>query len=169
MKNNLCLALLALALAAGLARAADMAPLWLENGGGVSLAAGSLDAALPCQTMTVSLKWGGAAGAPRLIGKPAPCPKVSIYIGYLRDTLFIEGLDAKGGRLFVATGPNPLHQDVEAPSPSGMAHAGIDTPAPTISTLIRAPVTLSLARLRWYNVDAKYQPHLIGETSWVRP
>ncbi len=170
MNKNVCLALSALVLAGAAARAADIAPLWHEDGGGISPASGSVAAAIPCQTMIVSLKPGSTAqDAPVFKDKPAPCPKLSLYVGYLRDTLFIEGLDAQGGRLFVATGPNPLHRDGEGPSFSGMANTAIDTPAPAISTLIPAPVALSLARLRWYDVDAKYQPHLLGEMPWVRP
>jgi hypothetical protein len=92
----------------------------------------------------------------------------SLYIGYLRSTLFIEGLDATGARLFVATGDNPLRQDVEVPpAPGGqMSWRSIDNHATLVTTLIRAPITQALRRMRWYDVDENDQPRLLGETSW---
>jgi hypothetical protein len=158
------LAVATVALATGTARGDDAKPvLWHEAAGGVLPAAGSVDPAMPCQTMIVSLVKGSAAN---LKGAPAPCKPVSLYIGYLRDNLFSEGLDTKGARLFVISGPNPGHADVEGPAGT---HASTDTPVPVVSTLIRAPITPALVKLRWYDVDANYQPHLLGESSWVAP
>lgn len=107
--------------------------------------------------------------AASLIGTPSTCRNTSIFFGYLRGTLFIEGLDSQGGRLFVATGFNPLHQDLEVPpSPNGgqASWHSVDTPAAVINTIINAPLTDKLARLRWYDVDENFQPHLLGEASW---
>jgi hypothetical protein len=94
-----------------------------------------------------------------------------VYIGYLRDTLFLEGLDAKGARLFVASGFNPLHQTNEAPPVPGAAAIvkSTDRPAASVQTLISVPVTAPLARVRWYDVGPDQQPHLLGETAWVTP
>jgi hypothetical protein len=146
-------------------------PLWTADGGGVLPAAGSVPTSGRCRPVEVSLnRRRGAPEAPpaRIRGEPAPCRPASIYIGYLRGTLFVEGLDAKGGRLFVATGFNPLHQDVEVPpAPGGGTpswHA-VEAPAPSVQTMIFIPVAAAPARLRWYDVDAAQQPHLLGETA----
>lgn len=156
----------------GAATASAPAPLWVAGGGGVSPVRGKLGAEVPCQLMTVSLALhkGATAPPPAFHGRPSVCQTASIYLGYLRGTLFIEGLDAGGARLFVATGLNPLHQDVEAPPAPGAAGAswrGAEASAPVISTAIRAPVTASLSRLRWYDVDGAGRPHLLGEARWT--
>src|SRR5580698_10380500 len=132
--------------------AAGNGPLWTVDGGSVVPALGSVDASVPCH-------------------------KTSLYDGYLRSTLFIEGLDGNGARVFVATGFNPLHRDVEVPPPppppnssspspssGAMSWQAVDTPATLVTTLIAAPFTPALVRLRWYDVDDKFQPRLIGET-----
>jgi|GEM_PF-3541800 len=147
-------------------------PLWSTDGGGFSPAAGSVNSDVACQSVWLSLQRDRAKGpppAPRLIGQASPCRPTSLYIGYLRSTLFIEGLDANGARLFVATGDNPMHQDVEAPPPRGgqMRWFSVDNGATQVSTSIRAPITPALTRMRWYDVDENNQPRLIGETSWV--
>jgi hypothetical protein len=150
-------------------------PLWQSAAGGFSPAAGSIAPTVPCEAVALALKLVATAAdpsPPRLIGDLIRCSTESIYIGYLRSTLFIEGLDGNGVRLFVATGMNPLHQDLEAPPPSSggsMSWHSTDTPEPTISTLIHAPITPALARLRWYDVDASDQPHLLGEMVWGTP
>ena len=166
------LALLAAA-GAGVASASapPPAPLWTADGGGVSPTRGAVGPEVPCQLVTVSLRLhkGASPPPPELHGKPSACQATSIYLGYLRGTLFIEGLDAAGARLFVATGLNPLHQDVEAPPAPGATGAqwrASDASAPVLSTTIRAPLTPSLSRLRWYDVDEYGQPRLVGETSW---
>ena len=151
------------------------APLWLAQGGGFTAAPGKADPKAPCQLLSVSLKLaeGGSPPPPKLFGAPSPCQTTSLYIGDLRGTLFVEGLDASGARLFVATGLNPQHQDVEAPPSSsgpGMAWRGADaTPVPVLTTTIRAPLTPALSRLRWYDVDAQDQPRLLGEAAWTAP
>ena len=151
------------------------APLWQSAAGGFSPATGSISPNVPCVAISLSLKLDAAAAdppPPRLIGEQSPCRNESIYVGYLRSTLFIEGLDAKGVRLFVATGMNPLHQDVEVPPPpsgGSMSWHQTDTPVPVVATLIRVPVTPALVRLRWYDVDANDQPHLLGEMAWSSP
>jgi hypothetical protein len=197
MSIRLALALPLALLVAGCAHAAssaapppspaDNGPLWTTDGGSVVPASGSVDANVPCQSMTIALQRDAAAPpapAPQVVGHPVPCRKTSLYNGYLRSTLFIEGLDGNGARLFVATGFNPLHQDVEvppppppppsassSPSPSGgtMSWQAIDTPAALVTTLIAAPFTPALTRLRWYDVDENFQPRLIGETKWAPP
>ena len=147
-------------------------PLWRADGGGVAPSAGSVAMTGFCWRVSLSLKRDPAApdvDPPRIRGEPAPCREPSIYVGYLRDTLFLEGVDAKGGRLFVASGANPLHQDSEAPpAPEGGAarFQSADSSAATVSTLISVPVAAPLRRLRWYDVDANQQPHLLGETAW---
>jgi hypothetical protein len=108
----------------------------------------------------------------KLIGRPSACFNSSIYVGYLRSTLFIEGLDAKGARLFVTTVANPLHQDVEVPPPpsgGAMSHRVIETKTAAITAVISAPITPALVRLRWYEVGVDDQPSLLGETLWTRP
>jgi hypothetical protein len=165
--------------------AAGNGPLWTVDGGSVVPALGSVDASVPCQSMTIALQRDAAAPpppAPKSFGHPVPCHKTSLYDGYLRSTLFIEGLDGNGARLFVATGFNPLHQDVEVPPPppppnssspspssGAMSWQAVDTPATLVTTLIAAPFTPALVRLRWYDVDDKFQPRLIGETTWAPP
>ena len=162
-------------------------PLWTADGGSIAPALGSVDPSVPCQSMTIALQRDAAAPpppAPQAVGHSVPCRKTSLFNGYLRSTLFIEGLDKNGARLFVATGFNPLHQDVEVPPPpppppspsaSTSASAGamswrsVDTPATLVTTLIAAPFTPTLVRLRWYDVDENFQPRLIGETKWAPP
>jgi hypothetical protein len=160
-------------------------PLWSADGGSIVPASGSADASVPCQSMSIALERDATAApppAPKPVGHAVPCRKTSLYNGYLRSTLFIEGLDRSGARLFVATGFNPLHQDLEVPPPpppppsaSTPASSGspswqaVDKPATLVTTLIAAPFTPALARLRWYDVDENYQPRLIGETTWTPP
>ena len=147
-------------------------PLWRADGGGVLPMAGSAPTIGNCWRVSVSLRLDAAAppAAPPLIrGAPAHCQLPSIYIGDLRDTLFLEGVDANGGRLFVATGFNPLHQTSESPPGSG-GGAGIQTvdrTAPSAATLISVPVGAPVVRIRWYNVDANQQPRLLGESDWA--
>jgi hypothetical protein len=151
-------------------------PLWRADGGGVLPSAGATPTTGMCWRASMSLRLaadGPAAPPPTLRGAPAHCVVPSVYIGYLRDTLFLEGLDAKGERLFVAIGFNPLQQTAETPPSSG-APASIqstDRPAPRVDTLISVPVGAPIARVRWYDVDANQQPRLLGETVWgnVRP
>jgi hypothetical protein len=50
-----------------------------------------------------------------------------------------------------------------------MSWQAVDTPATLVTTLIAAPFTSALARLRWYDVDENFQPRLIGETKWAPP
>jgi hypothetical protein len=201
MKPHLTCALSVALLAAGCASttnpaAADPAPqtaaapangpLWTADGGSVVPASGNVDATVPCQSVSIALQRDDAApptAAPKAVGHSVPCRKTSLFNGYLRSTLFIEGLDKNGARLFVATGFNPLHQDVEVPPPppppspsaSTSASAGamswqaVDAPSTLVTTLIAAPITPSLARLRWYDVDENFQPRLIGETKWAPP
>lgn len=172
---SFALLLAACAPAAGAAAPPAPIALWRTDGGGFTPAQGKVDPKAPCQLLTVSLdrRKGGPPPPPppEFHGKPSACQASSLYLGYLRGTLFIEGLDADGARLFVATGLNPLHQDVEAP-PSPSAAAGwraSDASAPVLTTTIRAPLTASLARLRWYDVDGRDQPHLLGEAKWNAP
>ncbi len=204
MKPHLTCALSVALLAAGCANmtksaAADPAPqmasapangpLWTADGGGVVPAAGSVDGSVPCQSVSIALQRDAAAApppAPQAVGHTVPCRKTSLFNGYLRSTLFIEGLDANRTRLFVATGFNPLHQDLEVPPPppppsspsastSAPASAGapswqaVDTPSTLVTTLIAAPITPALVRLRWYDVDEKFAPRLLGETTWTTP
>ena len=152
-------------------------PLWrADGGGGVLPSAGAVPTTGTCWRVSMSLRLDASAPPsppPTLRGAPAHCVVASTYIGYLRDTLFLEGLDAKGGRLFVATGFNPLHQTAEAPPAPG-ASARVqseDKPAPSVATLISVPVGAPVASVRWYDVDANGQPRLLGETIWgnVRP
>ena len=158
-------------------------PLWSADGGAIVPASGSADASTLCRPMSIALERDAAAPPaplPKPIGYWVPCHKMSLYNGYLRSTLFIEGLDGGGARLFVAMGFNPLHQDLEVPPPppppaSSSASGGapswhsVDTPATLVTTQITAPITRSLARLRWYDVDENDQPRLLGETLWVNP
>jgi hypothetical protein len=151
-------------------------PLWRADGGGVLPSAGATPTTGMCWRVSMSLRLaadGPAAPTPTLRGAPAHCVVPSVYIGYLRDTLFLEGLDARGGRLFVATGMNPLHQTAEAPpvSAAGGAIQSADRAAPRVDTLISVPIGAPIARVRWYDVDANQQPRLLGETVWgnVRP
>jgi hypothetical protein len=147
-------------------------PLWTVDGGSVVPAAGTAGADVLCQSLSISLQRDATAPpppAPLPLGRPAPCRKISLYNGYLRSTLFLEGVDKDGARLFVVTALNPLHQDLEAPPPpSGGATSwrSTDAPASLVSTQISAPVTPALVRLRWYDVDEEFQPRLIGETDW---
>jgi hypothetical protein len=146
-------------------------PLWISDGGGFVPSAGIVNPDVPCQLVSLSLQPHASdtlSSKAVLVGKPSPCQKASLYIGYLRSTLFIEGLDRDGRRLFVATGPNPQHQDVEAPSSSTgqMSWHSVDTAPSTISTFIQAPITPALSRIRWYDVDENAQPRLIGEMPW---
>jgi len=177
---NLAAALAASALLAGGCVAATgavpaAAPLWRAEGGGFVAAPGTVDPRAPCQLLSVSLKpdgGGSPAPPPKLFGAPSPCQATSLYIGYLRGTLFVEGLDASGARLFVATGLNPLHQDVEAPPSSsgpGMDWRAAGAAAPVLTTTIRAPLTPALSKLRWYDVDDQNQPRLLGEMAWMAP
>jgi hypothetical protein len=157
-------------------------PLWSADGGAIVPASGSADASTLCRPMSIALQRDAAAPpppAPKPVGYWVPCHKMSLYSGYLRSTLFIEGLDPSGARLFVAMGFNPLHQDLEVPPPppsaSSSASGGapswqaVDTPATLVTTQITAPFPRNLARLRWYDVDENYQPRLIGETLWMNP
>jgi len=201
MKLHLTCALSITLLAAGCANvsksaAADPAPqtaaapangpLWTADGGSVAPAAGSVDGSVPCQSVSIALQRDAAApppAAPQAVGHAVPCRKTSLFNAYLRSPLFIEGLDKNGARLFVATGFNPLHQDLEVPPPpppssptaSTSASAGamswqsVDTPSTLVTTLIAAPITPALVRLRWYDVDEKFAPRLLGETNWTNP
>jgi len=146
-------------------------PLWISDGGGFVASAGIVSPDVPCASIILTLQRDPApiqSPDPKLTGTPFPCRKRSLYIGYLRSTLFIEGLDRDGRRLFVATGDNPLHQDIESPSsPNGqMSWHSTDTTPSIVSTFIQAPITPTLTRLRWYDVDANEQPHLMGEMLW---
>jgi len=147
-------------------------PLWHDEGGGFAPSPGSVNADVPCRFVSLGLRLDSSVPQPpppKLIGEPAGCPHSSTFNGYLRSTLFVEGLDARGERLFVATGKNPLHQDLEAPPPpSGgqFSWHAIDTKMPVVTTLIQAPLTPALVRLRWYEVDEKLQPHELGTTEW---
>jgi hypothetical protein len=150
----------------------DNGPLWRADGGGVIPSAGAVATTGNCLRVSLSLRLDPAAPPappPAIRGAPAKCVVPSVYIGYLRDTLFLEGLDAKGGRLFVASGFNPLHQTNEAPPTPGAAASiqSVDRPAPSVETLISVPVGAPLARFRWYDVDADQQPRLLGETIWT--
>jgi len=167
--------------------AADNGPLWTVDGGSVVPAAGSVGADALCLSLSISLQRDAAVPpppAPLPLGRPYPCRKTSVFNGYLRSTLFLEGVDKTGARLFVVTGFNPLHQDVEVPPPpppppsasssppasgGAMSWQSIDTPATLVTTQISAPVTPALVRLRWYDVDEKFQPRPIGETIWAPP
>jgi len=159
--------------AAPAAMVTDNGPLWRADGGGAAPAPGSVSMTSgACWWVVVSLRLDPSAPKappPSIKGSPSPCQSPSVYIGYLADTLFIEGLDAKGARLFVATGSNPLHQTAELPPGigGGALHQSTDRPAPRADTLISVPVTAPLARLRWYPLDSSQQPHLLGETAWV--
>ena len=172
-----CLAALLLSLTACVTDPALAAPangpLWTADGGGVLPAAGSVSTGGLCRPVAVSLDLkpgGGDAPLARIRAEPAPCRPASIYIGYLAGPLFIEGLDANGGRLFVAAGFNPQHQDVEAP-PAQDAPGGHTAQAPaqaaTVQTMIFIPLAAAPARFRWYDVDASQQPHLLGETPGI--
>jgi hypothetical protein len=159
------------------AESASSAPsngaLWHSDAGGITPSSGSIGAEVLCQAVLVSIKFdGSAAAAPKLIGRPSTCSKESIYEGYLRGTLFIEGVDAPGRRLFVASTINPRHQDVEAPPPASGGSMGwhsVDTPMTDMTVLIHAPITSALSRLRWYDVDENNQPRAIGDAVWVAP
>jgi len=150
-------------------------PLWRSQGGGIYPASGSVARSIPCQLISLGLKLDPDAPElppAKLIGRPSVCFNPSIYVGYLRSTLFIEGLDAKGARLFVTTVANPLHQDVEVPPPpsgGAMSHRVIETKTAAITAVISAPITPALVRLRWYEVGVDDQPSLLGETLWTRP
>jgi len=147
-------------------------PLWRVDGGGIVPMSGSVASSVPCQFVSLSLRLVSAApepAPPKLIGSPSPCRGIPTFSGYLRGTLFIEGLDAHGARLFVATGTNPLHQDLEAPPPptgGQFSWHAVDTKMPVITTQIQAPLTPALVRLRWFDVDENFQPHELGETEW---
>ncbi len=147
-------------------------PLWRTDGGMFVPMSGSVASTVPCQFVSLNLRLDSSAPAPeppKLIGTPSACRNRATYGGYLRSTLFLEGLDVHGARLFVATGTNPLHQDLEAPPPpSGgqFSWHAIDTKMPVVTTSIEAPLTPALVRLRWFDVDEKLQPHELGETEW---
>jgi len=146
-------------------------PLWRVDGGGVVPSAGAASTTGSCWRVSLSLRLDDAAPPvppPAIRGAPAKCAVPSVYIGYLRDTLFLEGLDAKGARLFVASGFNPLHQTAESPPGPGAAAniQSADRPAARVDTLISVPVGAPLARIRWYNVDADQKAQLLGETIW---
>ena len=145
-------------------------PLWILDGGGFVPSTGIVNPDVPCSSISLSLQQHALqtqSPSPILIGKPFACRKTSLYIGYLRSTLFIEGLDRDGRRLFVATGANPQHQDVESPSAAGqMSGHSVDAAPSVISTLIQAPITPTLSCIRWYDVDENMQPRLIGEMPW---
>ena len=127
---------------------------------------------MPCQLVSLNLRLDSSAPPAepaKLIGTPSPCRNTGTFNGYLRSTLFIEGLDADGARLFVATGTNPLHQDLEVPPPPAggqFSWHAVDAKLPVITTMVSAPITPALARLRWFDVDENLQPHLLGETEW---
>lgn len=147
-------------------------PLWHVDGGGIVPSSGSVGSTVPCQFVALGLRLDSSApppAPPRLIGSPSPCRNNSTFSGYLRSTLFLEGLDAHGARLFVVTGTNPLHQDLEAPPPptgGQFSWHAVDTKMPVVTTQIEAPLTPALVRLRWFDVDEKMQPHALGETQW---
>jgi hypothetical protein len=147
-------------------------PLWHNDGGGFIPSSGSVASNVPCQSVSLNLRLDRSApepARPKLIGTPSPCRNNSTFNGYLRSTLFVEGLDTHGARLFVATGINPLHQDLEAPPPpSGgqFSWHAVDTKMAVVTTLIQAPLTPALVRLRWFDVDENLQPHELGEMDW---
>ena|SRR5476651_2545150 len=148
-------------------------PLWRVERGGFVPVTGSVASSILCQAVSLSLrivKTAPEPAPPKLIGSPSRCANTSVYLGYLRSTLFVEGLDSAGARLFVATGSNPLHQDVEVPPPQTggqFSWHAIDTSVPAINTVISAPLTPALRTLRWYDVNQSLQPHMLGDAEWT--
>ena len=154
------------------AEATSNGPLWQNVSGGFVPTFGSVASSVQCRDVELNLRLDRTApepAPPKLIGEPSECPRGSTFSGYLRSTLFLEGLDANGGRLFVATGSNPLHQDLEVPPPASggqFSWNAVNNKMPVVTTLIQAPLTPALVKLRWYDVDEKMQPHELGETIW---
>jgi hypothetical protein len=94
------------------------------------------------------------------IGRSGPCPQSEIA-----SQLVIEGLDARGGRLWIVAADDPRNVR-SVMGPNGEPHVSVRDERQSLYASITVPTVAGLTTLRWYEVDERDQLRRIGETPW---
>jgi hypothetical protein len=94
------------------------------------------------------------------IGMPEPCPRSETARG-----IVIEGLDALGARLWIATAEDPRNVR-SVMGPNGEPHITGRDERRDLFASIAVPTIDGLATLRWYEVTEDDQLRRIGESTW---
>lgn len=95
-----------------------------------------------------------------VVSMPEPCPRSETA-----RELVIEGVNAQGARLWIATADDPRNVR-SVMGPNGEPHTtGRDERQPLFAS-IAVPTVEGLATLRWYEVTEDDQLRRIGESPW---
>lgn len=95
------------------------------------------------------------------IGMSEPCPQTDIA-----SQLVIEGLDARGARLWIVAADDP--RDVRSVmGPNGEPHVSARDERQPLFASIAVPAIAGLRTVRWYEVIERNQLRRIGESPWA--